>query len=335
MNIHFRPLFTFGVTHEYYGAGTPASPDFDFVLAEHSQRALAGARLLARMHAGRLHVLFEAADDDSPLQDINGLELVIGLRLRNPYFEHFTAALPEPLPLYTNAAATHHLDAARTSDLTGDQFTPVATITQRPLTLNIYRMNGNTLVWSGEIRDGENMPTLDLRSWSAGCYLVTQHADAGAETNSRPLILAPDLAAAGMWGIVRIVVTPEFWNSSPSPDFDVRFNAREETLSYYVVAPPDWSDFDKLSVTDTATGSALTFEKLEPDHFPLDRFSDAQLGIPDVQAVLFRSTSPVPRQAAATKRLQLSRNGNPLIKNLPLPGADMPLARFIVQLSKT
>ncbi|HET7832412.1 MAG TPA: hypothetical protein VFK88_05555 [Gallionella sp.] len=333
MNIRFRPLFTFGVAHGYYATANPPSPDFDFVLAEHSQRALAGARLLARMHAGRLHVLFEAADDDSPLQDISGLELVIGLRLRNPYFEHFTAAMPEPLPLYTNVAATHHLDAARASDLAGDRFTPVAAITARPLALDIHRMGDNKLVWSGKIRDGENMPTLDLRSWSAGCYLVTQHA--GAENSSRPLIVTPDLADAGMWGIVRIVVTPDFWSSSPPPDFEVRFDAREETLNYYVVAPPDWSDFDKLAVTDTAASSALTFEKLEPDHFPLDRFSDAQLGIPDVHAVLFRSTSMVPRQAAATKRLQLSRNGNPLIKNLPLPGADMPLARFIVQLSKT
>lgn len=329
MNTRFLPLFTLGVTHQYYGGGT--CPDFDFVMAGHSQRALAGARLLARMHAGRLHVLFEADGKKEPVQDIDGLELIIGLRLRNPYFEHFTDALPKPLPLYANTATTKTLDAPQASDLVAHRFTPVAA-TKLPLTLSIHRMQDHALMWSGGIKDGEDMPTLDMRTWEAGCYLVTQQSE--TETKSRPLILAPDLAETGMWGAVRIIVTTDFWKSPAPPDFQVGFKAREETLDYYVVAPPNWSDFEKLSVTDAATNSTLMFEKLEQNKFPQDGISPMLLGVPEAQAVLFRSKLPITRSAATSLNIQLTRNGDTLVKNLPLPGADMPSARFVVHLSK-
>jgi len=56
--------------------------------------------------------------------------------------------------------------------------------------------------------------------------------------------------------------------------------------------------------------------------------------LPTAQAVLFRSQMPVPRSAAAALNIQLKRNEDTLVKNLPLPSADMPSARFVVHLSK-
>lgn len=338
MNTRFLPLFTFGITHQYYGGGGAPCPDFEFVIAEHSQRALAGARLLTRIHGGRLHVLFEANEKKSPRQDIDGMELVIGLRLRNPYFGYFTGALPEQLPLYANASAPTALDAPQACDLIARSFEPAAALAQRPLALSINRMQDDALMWSGKIRPGEDMPKIDMRSWQAGCYLATQRC--GSETRSRPLILAPDLADAGMWGAVRIVVTPDFWNSPPPPadpagaDFTVGFNACAETLDYYIVAPADWSDFEKLSVTDASRNSTLAFSKLVQTPTSDDGIPPAVLGLPDKQAVLFRSSDPVTRSAASSLRLQLKHNGNTLVNNLPLPGADMPSARFVIHLSK-
>jgi hypothetical protein len=148
------------------------------------------------------------------------------------------------------------------------------------------------------------------------------------------LILAPDMAESGMWGIARIVVTPAFWQPPPPPDFQVSFKARAEKLNYYVVAPPNWNDFTKLSVTDAAKNSAITFERLEQNKFPADGISASLLGAPNAQVVLFRSKSPVLRNASASQHFQLNRSGDTLIKNLPLPGADMPSARFVVHLSK-
>lgn len=324
----FLPLFTLDVSHQYYGEGS--CPDLDFVLAEHSWQTLNGARLLARVNAGKLHVLFEAVEDAEgkmqPMQDIAGLELLIGLFLRNPCFEYFTGGLSEPLPLYTNT--THTLNVPQACDLVERLFTPTAAMTQRPLTLSLHRASDDALMLNREVKTGEAMPTLDLHHWPAGHYRVTQQTSAG--TVSRALLLSPDLAAVGIWGAVNLRVSEAFWSSPAPPHFRVGFQARKETLSYYVVAPTGWNDFDKLSVT----ASSLAFEKIGSDAFPPDAPSPTQLGLPAAQAVLFRSTVPVQRSASASLHVQLKRNGDTLVKNLPLPGADMPSARFVVHLSK-
>ena len=337
MNSRHLSLFTLRVTHQYYGGDDTACPDFDFVPAQHSLRAMAGARLLCSQSTGQLHVLYEANDNDLPVQDIAGMEVLIGLRLRNPYFEHFTDALPAPLPFYANPAASRTLDAQEAGDLIANRFEPVALLSQRPLTLSIRRMRGNDLMWSGQIKAGENMPVIDMRFWEPGCYLVTQ--EAGTETRNRPLVLAPDLAEACMWGVVKIVVAAEFWNTAlppEPPDFRIGFDARKETLDYYLVAPKAWTGaFNDLSISDTTSNPALAFNALPQTDISNDGIAPALLGVPKTsQAILFRSTLPVTRSAASSLHIQLTRNGNTLIKNLPLPGADMPLARFIVHLSK-
>lgn len=324
MKTQFLTLFTLTVTHQYYGDAI--CPDFDFMLAEHSRQALDGARLLARVQDGRLHVLFETALDNTPLRAIAGLELLIGLRLGNPAFEYFTEALPAFLPLYTNIATA--LNAPQACDLVARLFTPTAAMPERPLTLALYRACDDALMLTREIKPGEVMPTLDLQHWQAGCYRMTQQTSAGSV--SRALVLAPCLADARVWGIVNIRVSEDFWSNPAPPDFQIKFMARKETLSYYIVAPTDWSDFDKLSVS----GNSLTFDKLKPDDFPQEGISPTQLGLPTFQALLFRSQLPVQRSAVASLKIQLKRNGNTLVKNLPLPRADMPSARFVVHLSK-
>lgn len=324
MKTEFKTLFTLSVAHQYYG--TADCTDFDFVMAEHSQQALSSAKLLARVHEGRLHVLFEADDDGHPLRDIAGLELMIGLRLGNPYLEYFSDALPAALPLYTNTAVS--LNAPQAADLVERLFTPAAALPGRPLTIRLLRAGDDALMRENTVAAGENMPTLDLRSWPRGCYRVEQKTSAG--TISRPLVLSPDLADIGIWGIVVIRIAQQFWEDPAPPHFQIAFQARSEKLDYYVVAPAGFSDFDKLSVT----ASSLAFEKLAPSAFPADGISAKQLGVPTSQAVLFRSKLPVARSATPTLKVQLKRNGDTLVKNLPLPSADMPLARFVVHLSK-
>lgn len=337
MNSRYLSLFTLRVSHQYYGGDDVACPDFDFVLSQHSQRALSGARLLASQGNGQLHLLFEADDDDLPVQDIAGMELVIGLRLRNPNFEHFTETLPAPLPLYANASTPKTLDAPHACDLVAHRFEPVAALEQRPLTLCIYRGRGNTLMWTGEVKDGENMPVIDMRFWEPGCYFVTQQA--GVETKTRSLVLAPDLAETGMWGAVKVVVASDFWNTPAHPeppDFRIEFTARKETLDYYLVAPKNWNGaFTDLSISDAVDNSLLTFDTLVQNEASNDGIAPSLLGVPHIsQAILFRSSLPVTRSAASSLQIQLKRNGNMLVKSLPLPGADMPLARFVVHLSK-
>lgn len=165
---------------------------------------------------------------------------------------------------------------------------------------------------------------------SAGCYLVTQQA--GSVTKSQPLILSPNLAEEGVWGVVKIKIFPSFWNPTTPPDFNVGFKAREETLDYYVVAPKTWAGaFDGLSISN----ATLSFNKIPQTDSSNDGISPELLGVPkNSRAMLFRSNSPVTRSAATSLSIQLARGEKTLVKNLPLPGAEMPSARFVVHLSK-
>lgn len=338
MITRYLSLFTLTIAHQYYG-DVPCN-DFDFVLANHSRRAMAGVSLLARAQEGRLYMMFEADTGGSPMQDIGEMELLIGLRLRNPYFEYFTDPIPKPVPFYSNSTAAKTLDAPQPCNLVAHRFIPVAATDARPLTITVFRMRDGLQMWQGTIQDGESIPGIDMHTWDAGCYRVTQQS--GAEIHEQPLVLAPDLATAGVWGIVRIAVAPDFWSvpahsTEPQPPgFQIGFQAITEKLDYYVVAPKTWSQaFNHLLINDTFQDSSLTFEKLSQTDIPNDGISPGLLGVPDEShAVLFRSASAVMRSAVPAHHLQLQRSGNTLIKNLPLPSADMSTARFIVHISK-
>lgn len=333
MKIRHLTLFTLRVAHEYYG-DAPCR-DFDFVIAEHSRQAMKGAKLLSSVQGGRLSVSFEADDNDLPVQHIDGLELLIGLQLRNPSFEYFTGALPEATPFYANTSTARTLDAPLAGSLVAYRYAPVAAATARPLTLSIARMRDALPVWQAEIGNDQAMPVIDTRLWEAGSYEVTQQA--GSATHVQPLLVAPDLAATGMWGMVRIVVTADFWApASQPPDFHVDFAAVEETLDYYVVAPQSWTQaFDHLSISDAAASHKLTFHKYAQTAASNDGIAPSLLGVPDrSRALLFRSIQTVARNAVPAHQLQLKRNGDTLINNLPLPSANTPAARFVVHISK-
>ena len=113
MSIRFKTLFTLAVTHAYYGG--PCA-DLGFVLPPGTERLLAGGRMLAKTLDGRLHVLFEAGEDGTPLVSAAERSLRIGLKPLNPAFPNFSAPVLDPAagtPLYDNAGDPRHLGAPR------------------------------------------------------------------------------------------------------------------------------------------------------------------------------------------------------------------------------
>jgi hypothetical protein len=142
---------------------------------------------------------------------------------------------------------------------------------------------------------------------------------------------------AGLFGLVEIQLDAAFHAAPPA--FEVAFAAREETLKYYVVArnyAP--AQFNQLDVTDagfaTDARPKIDFERVRASDFTADDLPAAALADAGAQVALFRSQAPVARREKARKRIQLARNTELIIAQLPQPGAAAPAANLVVHLSK-
>lgn len=341
MRTSFRTLFTLAVAHSFYGV---RCRDFRFSFPEDTERALRNGKLLAKERDGVLYVLYEVGDDDEPLVPITGATLRIGLHLLNPYFANFTAVpagFPSNKLLYRNLAATDALDAVETIPLVGPVFAHELSTADRPVAVTAADGAGAQLgretVAAGDERTSVSF---DLRGLPPGKIRVTESFSAGPSETS--YYLDGELSRQNAAGVVEITIDAGFYDSSPNfvpPDFEVAFEAREETLSYYVVAR-NYSngDVNQLSVSDVGFSEddrdEVEFDKITPQNFTAAELSPSLLAESGAKVVLFRSENPLARREKARRRMQLSKNGDVLIANLPQPGADRAKAELIIHLSK-
>lgn len=162
----------------------------------------------------------------------------------------------------------------------------------------------------------------------------------GVPSGALATYVDPELWREGVFGVVELDVAPGFYESAPS--FTVPFQARLETLRYYVVTKGfSNGDVDLLAVRDQGFGEPghpdeVQFEKVLPEQFTEDEKSRAALlGRDGARVLLFRSLSVVTRRQRGRKRIQLMRSSEPLIENLPQPGSDRGTADLVVHLSKS
>lgn len=146
-----------------------------------------------------------------------------------------------------------------------------------------------------------------------------------------------ELLAAGLFGVVEIEVGAGFYDTPP--EFELAFEAREETLKYYVVArnfAP--AEFDELEVSDagfaTDARPQIQFDRVAAAAFGAEDLPAALLGDTDARVALFRSQAPVARRAKARRRIQLARNHEVIVSQLPQPGAAASTADLVIHLSK-
>jgi hypothetical protein len=147
----------------------------------------------------------------------------------------------------------------------------------------------------------------------------------------------PELARQGVFGVVEARIDAGLY-SEPAA-FEIAFDAREETLRYYlVVRRYSAAELEQLSVSDAGfTEEArpeVRFTKVPAAAFTAAEIPPALLGGSDATVVLFRSQAPVARRQRGRRKIQLSRNGEVLIEHLPQPGAERATADLIVHLSK-
>ncbi len=146
-----------------------------------------------------------------------------------------------------------------------------------------------------------------------------------------------ELLRAGLFCLVEIGIDEDFYTTPP--EFQVPFGAREEILKYYVVARNYTSgEFNQLDVTDAGFASdarpQIDFDRVAASSFAADDLPPATLGDADARIAMFRSQQPVARRDKGRSRIQLARNADIIIPQLPQPGAAAATASLIVHLSK-
>lgn len=149
-----------------------------------------------------------------------------------------------------------------------------------------------------------------------------------------------ELMRAGLFALVEITVNDALYGAAQPPAFRIAFAARAEPLSYYVVARGyPQNQFNQLRVSDagfnTDARPEIVFDRVSASELTgAADLSPAMLGGSGAMVTLFRSRDPVGRQEKARRRIQLARDSQILIPQLPQPAAAAPTANLVVHLSK-
>jgi len=330
----FRSLFTLQLSHEFYGG---PCPDFRYLVPEATEARLRAGRMIARERDGLFRVLYETDDAGRARVRLDGETMRFGLRLALPSFANYTA-LEEGFPArrlrFTNAAAAGALAAEPTVALAGDLLAYTLTRNGRPATVTL-RDASNVLLATEKVADARSTVTFDLRAVPPGALsLRAAYANAG---DTLPVYHDAELLRAGASAIVEVTVDPGFYAAAAS--LVVAFTTRKDVLRYYIVAR-NYSDseFTQLQVKDLGFGddgrAEIVFTRVASTAFTAAELPPGLLVGAGERVTLFRSQAALPRQARPRRRLQLGRQNEVLIANLPHAGADRASADLIVHVSK-
>lgn len=338
MRVHFKSLFTLEITHDYYLGGL--CPELEFVVASQMPAFIEG-RLLARVLNGRLHLLYEAKDDDQAYRKVTGSTLWIGLRQSAPAFSNFTlnAAPAGDSLLYQNRTDPETFDPPLSIHLLqSQQQTVTPENTSRPLQLRWKQVRDGVphLIAEHTLNTGENSATFATDLWSAGHYQLESQTVGPPQLSH--WLHVPAFAGATLWGVVAVTIDEGFYATAPTLQLELQ--ARSETLRYYVVASNFGnSEFAQLQLVDAGAleqnRPALSFERIAAADFAPEDIPASSLQSANSKVVLFRSQQPVARRAGGYRKLQLRRNAEVLVQHLPQAGSDRAQAHFIVHLAKT
>jgi hypothetical protein len=330
----FRPLWTVEVRHAFHGG---AADVLDFVVPASTARALAGARAIARMREGRLHVLVEVDDAGLPLVASAGQRLVFGLRPRETSFALITTPLalaPGETPLWDNRADANLLAGPQPVRLRGAQLRIEPDADERPLALRLFDATG-TLHADTVLGPGDEAWTLPGSFPQGSRWRVEAQGASG--TSSRALRIEPELLDA--WGLLELGIDAAHLAAGHA--FTLAFASPTDTLRYYVVATRySAAEFDQVQVVDAGFAAesrpAIPFQRALPASFGPAHLSAALLDPTGAARVaLFEAQTPVVRRARGPTGIELRRNGDVLIGHLPQPGAERPDAQFVVHLTQS
>jgi hypothetical protein len=332
--IDFRPLWTLEVRHAFFGGACDA---LEFLVPPSTQLALAGAHAIARPRDGRLHVLYEAGENGQPLSTLAGRRFLFGLQPREPSFELITVPLgiaSGDTALWRNSPDADALAGPGAVRTSGEQLRIEPRSAQRPLTVRLFdatdTQRAQTLLDTGD--EAWTPPGLFTR----GAWRVEED-DGNGPPQSWRLHVEPELA--GAWGLLELTV--DAGHIAAGHAFALSFAARSDTLRYYVVASRfGEAEFNQVQVLDNGFAAesrpAIQFNRVLPAAFGAGHLAPGLLDPSgNARIALFEAQASVARRARGPSGLELHRNGDLLIGNLPQPGADRPDAQFVVHLSQS
>lgn len=336
MTIKFLTLCTFSVGHTYYAG---KCRDLEFIVLKDTSRLLQNSRMMAKAVDGSLYILYEADNSDQPVIPVRGKVLRFGVRISNAYFGNITnyTADSSGIRLYQNLVSPTALDPEVNYSLTGSIFSHKITKTNRPCTITLRDQKGNVLQ-SDTIKAIENRETVsyDITGKDAGRNSIHEAYSGSSKTLN--YYVDSELAASGAYAVVEILVGDALYASHPQ--YQLQFDARTETLKYYIVANNYTNtEFGHLLVSDNGSAEdsrpVITFKKVNSPAFTAAEIPASFLANnPSKKVVLFKSETLVARQEKARKKIQLTQNGDVLIPHLPQPSADKSKSDIIIQISK-
>ncbi len=340
MITRFSPLCTLDVTHTYYGG---ACRDFVYVVPADTAALLKRARMLLRVMDGRVHVLFEAAEDGTPLLTLPGARLRLGLRLANPSFLNFTILPMTPgaeVAVYANRAAATALVPPVAAALTGRVLTRTLSRTDRPVTVTAVNADNKGPEPVTVSQAGQPSISFDLDGFAPGLFTVKEDYHGVPITVTTTHYADAELSREALFGVIEIEVAAAFYTTAAA--FTIAFDAPAETLNYYVVAA-NYTDteFSQLDVAHSATLAAdagvpvITFRKIPSSAFTAAELPISVLGGDSGRVVLFRSNGPVRRRNGGYPGVQLTRDGAVIRSSLPQAAPDRPRADQVVHLLKS
>lgn len=333
----YLSLFTLQVSHTYY---TGVCRDFALIVTAETAAAMRSGRLLAREVEGVVHVLYQSDPGGGPFVSFAGRTLRFGLRLLNPYFGNITqlaATFPARRLRYTNAANPEQLAAAPGFAFVPGSFSHTLSQAGRPAKVTL-RDGAGTVLQTENVTadDGRTAVSFDLGGRPTG-PLTLEEVFPGPAAVTTALYLDPELRQRDAAAVVEITVDEGFYDDPPA--FQIAFQAREEVLSYYVVVDGyTTNEFNSLSVTDagfTVEGRPqITFKKIPSTSFTAAEIPTSLLAPGGERVVLFRSQAALARRERGRGRIQLSKQQDVLMANLPQPGVERAKADLIIHLSK-
>ena len=340
MITRFLPLCTLDVTHVFYGG---ACRDFTYVVPEDTARLLERGRMLLRVIDGRVHVLFEAADDGTPLRPLPGERLRLGLQVANAAFFTFTVLPVTPgveVAVYTSAGGATALSAPVAATLTGRVLARTLSRTDRPATVTVTNAASLGPLPATMTTAGQTAVSFELDGYTPGLLTLKEDYTGVPITVNKTYYADEEMSRDALFGVVEIELASAFYTTPPA--FTIAFDAPTDTLSYYIVAA-NYTDteFGQLDVAHKATVAAdagvpvIAFTKIQSSAFTAADLPISMLGGNPARVVLFRSSAPVKRRNGGYPGVQLVQNGAVIRNGLPQAAPDRPSADLVVHLSKS
>lgn len=327
----YRALLHLTLEHGYQHAPFLA---FDVLLPRDSQALLKRGRVLLRRTSTGISLFAEHGVGNAPAVNLAGQRLRLLLAATDPSFAAITElpfGLGSEWGLYRAQNGQTTLADPIAVRPVGSVVRHRLSLPQRPVTVRL-RDADNHLLTSQVVLDAEQSEiSFDLSASAPGA--IRLHEDAGGLPNTSTVYLEPELRSSAVFAAVEIDLSSSYYDAAP--EFVLPLAARREVLKYYCVVrgfnPLETSGF---AVHD-AGGHGIGFARsllFAPDDLPATTLGEDTST--NTQVLLFKSLLPVARQALPRRRIQLRRNGEVLLQDLPSPNPTSPHADLVIHLSK-